>query len=375
MAVEIVPYETVHVPAAQAFNARLRAAGVAERFGMRTLLRETSVGAVRAPGSGVYEELYLVVDGEAVRGGYSLKYQDFIVNGAVRSIGFFQQALSEGTIDKRYALIGPRLVRHALARQPLIYGLGIGGYDQAVARLLKGARFRIVTVPFYFRVEHAARFLRQVVPLRSSRVRRLASDVAAATGLGALGIGLLQHYRAGLARDRKRVTATGVSSFGEWADSVWAASKGTFSLGAVRDRPVLAQLYDSGQTPFLKVVVEDAGVPCGWAVCLATQRSADKYFGDLKLGSIVDLLAVPGYETALIGAAVDRLRQEDVDLVVTNQAFGPLGRALRSRGFLNGPSNFLFAASPMLAEVLTPLDANLATFYLNRGDGDGPVNL
>ncbi len=319
--------------------------------------------------------MYLAVEGEAVRGGYTLKHQDFIINGAVRSIGFFTQPLSEGTIDMRYALIGTRLLRHALARQPLIYALGIGGYDQAATRLLKGARFEFVSVPFYFRVEHAARFLRQVGPLRSSKSRRLASDAAAATGLGALGIGLLQRYRAGLSTGRKHVTARDVGSFGGWADSVWAASKGTFALGAVRDRPVLAQLYDTPRTPFLKVAIEDAGVPCGWAVGLATQRSRDKYFGDLKLGSIVDLLAVPGYESALIGAAVDRLRQEDVDLIVTNQAFEPIGAALRRRGFLSGPSNFLFAASPILAEDLTPLEATLPRFYLSRGDGDGPVNL
>jgi hypothetical protein len=150
MTVEIVPYESGHIPAVQAFNGRLYSAGVTEAFGLHSLLRETNVGAGQTPGSRVYEELYLAVEGDAVRGGYTLKHQDFIIDGAVRSIGFFQQALSEGTIDKRYALIGTRLVRHALGLQPLIYGLGIGGYDQAVARLLKGARFGIVTVPFYF---------------------------------------------------------------------------------------------------------------------------------------------------------------------------------------------------------------------------------
>lgn len=375
MAVKIVPYETAHIPAVHAFNARLRAAGVAEAFGMRSLLRETNVGIVRAPGSGLYEELFLALDGDAVRGGYSIKHQEYLVNGVVRSIGFFQQPLSEGTIDKRFALIGPRLLRDALGRQPLLYALGIGGYDQAAARLLKGARFTIVTVPFSFRVEHAARFLRQVGPIRTSRSRRLASDVAAATGIGALGIGLLQRYRAGFARDRRPVVSTDVSSFGPWADAVWLASQGGLALAAVRDRPALAQLYDGPRNPFLKVTIENAGVPCGWAVCLATQRRSDKYFGDLKLGSIVDLLAVPGYEGALIGAAVDRLRQEDVDLIVTNLTFGPLVNALRDRGFLGGPSNFLFAASPVLAQEFPAFAASVRQFHMTRGDGDGPVNL
>ena len=110
-------------------------------------------------------------------------------------------------------------------------------------------------------------------------------------------------------------------------------------------------------------------------MCLATQRSGDKYFGDLKLGSIVDLLAIPGHEVGLIRIAVDRLRQEGVDLIVTNQSFGSLGDALRKSGFLNGPSNFLFATSPKLTESLAPLETRLRGFYLSRGDGDGPGNL
>lgn len=375
MTLEIVPYEATHIPAVQAFNARLHAAGVTVAFGMRSLLRETNVGSARVPGAGIHEELFLAVDGQGVHGGYTLKHQEFMINDVVTSIGFFQQALSEGTIDKRFALIGPRLLRHALGGQPLIYGLGIGGYDHAIARLLKGARFQFATVPFHFRVEHPARFLRQVGPLRISKPRRIAADVAAASGLGALGIRGLQRYRAGLTRQRTRVVVNEVSSFEGCADSVWGAARGTFAFGAVRDGALLAQLYDSKGSPFLRVAIEDEGRPCGWAVCLATQRSDDKYFGDLKLGSIVDLLAVPGYEAALIKAAVDRLQHQGVDLIVTNQTFRPLGAALKRNGFLSGPSNFLFAASPSLAERLGPLGSNLTRFYLNRGDGDGPVNL
>lgn len=374
MSVEIVPYLPGHVMAVRAFNARLRSAGVAEAFGLRSLLPEAT-GSEPVPGARIHEELFVAIDGDVVRGGYTLKHQDFIVNGAATSIGFFRQAVSEGTIDRRHALIGPRLLRDALRREPRIYALGIGGYDQAATRLLKGARFEFVTAPFYFRVEHAARFLREVRPVRSSKARRVASDIAAATGLGGLAIAALQRYRMGISRDPELVAASTVGSFGAWADPVWEATRASFAFSAVRDLALLPSLYDAPGSPFIKVWIEDAGGPRGWAVCLATQRRGDKYFGNLKLGSIVDLLAVPGYEPALVNAAVARLRQEDVDLIVTNQTYRSLGLALRRRGFLSGPSNFLFAASPALAEALRPLEANLPSFYLNRGDGDGPVNL
>jgi hypothetical protein len=95
----------------------------------------------------------------------------------------------------------------------------------------------------------------------------------------------------------------------------------------------------------------------------------------MRLGSIVDALAVPGFENAIVAAAIDRLRDERVDLVVSNQSHAALTGAMRRHGFLNGPSNFLFAASPALAGRIGPAAANLGRYHLNRGDGDGPINL
>lgn len=375
MLIEIVPYQADHIPEVLAFNARLRAAGVDVAFGMRSLLRETNVVPARSPGSGLFEESFLAVEGQAVRGGYILQHQDFLLNGKVESIGLFRHPLSEGTTDRRYSLVGPRLLRDALRRQPLLHGAGIGGHDVAAARLLKTAGFAIVTVPFYFRVEHAARFLREIRILRSSSLRRLAADVGAATGIGAAGIGLVQRYRSGRSKPGRRVTARAFPSFEAWADAVWIASLSGIDFGAVRDHPVLAQLYDAPDNRFLKVLIEDAGEPCGWVVCLATQSHDNKAFGDLKLGSIVDCLVRPGYEGVLIDAAVERLRQEDVDLIVTNQSLGAVGVALRGAGFLRGPSNFLLATAPMLTKHFSTLQSDLPRIHLNRGAGHTAANL
>jgi hypothetical protein len=373
--IEIVPYQADLIPAVQAFNARLRAAGVDVAFGVRSLLRETNVVPARLPGSGLFEESFLAVEGEAVRGGYVLQHQDFRLNGEVSSIGLFRHPLSEGTTDRRYALVAPRLLRDALRRQPLLHGVGIGGHHVVAARLLKTAGFTIVSVPFYFRIEHASRVLREVRILRSSPLRRLASDVGAATGIGAVGFGLAQRYRTGRKKPDRRATARVLPAFEAWADDVWLASLGEIDFGAVRDHVVLAQLYDSPGNRFLKVVIEDGEGPCGWAVCLATQGHNHKAFGDLSLGSIVDCLVRPGYEGALIDAAVERLRQEDVDLIVTNQSLKALGMALQGAGFLSGPSNFLLAASPRLADRLPSFERDLGRVHLNRGAGQTAANL
>ena len=132
----------------------------------------------------LYQEHFLAVDGDLVRGGYILKHQDFVVAGSVVSIGAFQLPLSEGTYDPAAAGVGVQLLRHALRRQPLLYTLGIGSYAEAAARLLMAARFELVTVPFYFRVINARRFLREIRPLRQTRLRRYAMDLAAMSRTG-----------------------------------------------------------------------------------------------------------------------------------------------------------------------------------------------
>lgn len=369
MPVEIVPCEADHVPAVEAFLARLRTGGVDV-----SLPQGATSPTPRDGDSGPGTELFVAVEGSAVRGAYILKHQDFMLDGETVSIGNFGLPVSEGTVDRQYALVASQLLLHALRRQPMLYGLGIGGYEEAAARLLHSARFSIVTVPFHFRVRHAARFLREARALRTTRARRLACDVAAATGAGAAGIALLQGVRSRRPGGQP-ADAAAFDAFGPAADQLWLAAGRSMRLGAVRDHAVLARLYDTPRNRFLKVRIGPPDRLLGWAVCLATTMSDAKYFGDLRVGSIVDCLAIPGHERAVVDAAVHRLEAEDVDLIVTNQSLRRFGDALGAAGFLRGPSNFLFAASPRLAGPLQPLEASLGQIHLTRGDGDGPINL
>jgi hypothetical protein len=371
MAIRIVAYESSHIPAVRAFNERVKPAGAA-------VFPETNVPAWLPPslGSGLFQEFFLAHDDDGVvRGGYFLKHQAFVLNGEILSIGNYQLPISEAIVDKRYGAVPLQLLLDALRRQPLLFSLGIGGYGEPLTRLLQSLRFRIVTVPFYFRVEHAAPFLRETRPLRRSRLSRFVCDVAAVTGLGALGISLAQRLRTVRGGPPRPAEVKSFGTFDSSADRVWDATRSTFALGAVRDHLVAARLYDRPGNRFIKVGVHAGGRMRGWVVSLATAFRDHKYFGDLKIGSIVDCLVEPGYEVALIDAAVDRLRHEDVDLIVTNQSFASVVDALSARGFLRGPSNFLFAASEQLADRLDPLENMVGRFHLNRGDGDGPIHL
>jgi hypothetical protein len=141
----------------------------------------------------------------------------------------------------------------------------------------------------------------------------------------------------------------------------------------------------------------------------------------------VDCLAPPECAGAAIRAAAGLLEQRGVDLIVSNQLHGAWCTALVESGFRMGPSNYLLALSPALAEaggvgemrpqagvdrlkpvpplqaqagsvgpdgsvrpqagvgklkLAPPLQAEAAgrlkptsPFHFNRGDGDGPIHL
>jgi hypothetical protein len=62
------------------------------------------------------------------------------------------------------------------------------------------------------------------------------------------------------------------------------------------------------------------------------------------------------------------------DLLVSNQTHDAWNAALRRCGFVRGPSNFVFAASPAMRKILGT-EENFGHMHINRGDGDGPINL
>jgi hypothetical protein len=142
----------------------------------------------------------------------------------------------------------------------------------------------------------------------------------------------------------------------------------------IRDGITLNTLYPSGER-CIRLKVSENGNPIGWAVVLDTPLVGHKYFGNLRLGSIVDGLASPPNASKVIGLATSYLEQRGVELIVSNQMHCDWCYALRGAGFLRGPSNFLFTASKELTKLLKPIEKHKGGIHLNRGDGDGPIHL
>lgn len=372
MSITITEFTADHLEAVVHFNERLRSGG------MHTQFPESSVPLWLPPAAGrpVYQEYFVALDDEAVvRGAYILKHQDFKIKDRVVSVGDFGLPISEGTVDRKYSNIASRLLFNAIGRQPLLYGLGMGGYDEAVARLFTAARWLMFTVPFFFKVIHPTRFCRNITTLRRSPPKRIVLDLAAWTGLGWLGVKTVQAIRGKRIAAAASVTVESVDEFGPWADDIWEACGDDYGMIALRSCDVLRVLYPREDPRFIRLKVYEGERLLGWAVMLDTQMSKHKQFGAMRVGSFVDGLASASDAGKVVSAATTHLERQGVDLIVSNQSHAAWCSAFSAAGFLRGPSNFLFGGSRKLAELLKSQGVESDQIYLNRGDGDGPINL
>jgi hypothetical protein len=369
MALRIEPYREEHIAAVREFNARLRAGGSEFKF------PESPAPEWLPPAEGrrIYQRFFLALEECAVRGAYILKFQDFSFGGEVRPVGYYHLPLSEGIVDPAHRMVGIQLPMDALRREPLLYALGMGGLDRPLPRMLKAMGWALSEVPFYFRVNHAARFLRQIAPLRKTAARRVLLNLAAWSGAGWAGVRAFQLLRAG--RATWALAAEAVPGFGGWADELWEQCRAHYPFIAVRDGATLEALYPAGAPRFIRLKVTGGDGVLGWAVVLDTAMLGDSYFGDMRVGSIVDCLALPENAFAVVYAARRELERRGVDLIVSNQAHPRWSQALHDAGFLQGPSNFVFGASKALAAKLGPVTGGASALFLNRGDGDGPIHL
>ena len=368
MALAIAPYTEEWQPAVRAFNQRLAEGGIGFQFPDPDACTSQDTMPI------VHRGFVAVQDGESVRGGYLVQEQDFLIDAQRRRLAYLHLPLSEGLIDRRYSTLGVQLILHALKRQPLMFGLGIGGHDEAFARLVLALGWKMEPVPFLVKVLRPSRVARGLTALRGTPLRRLAGDAAAMTGVAALGAWLLQH----------RGVVRNPTSRGEWvssdvfdaaADPLWEHHRQHYRLIASRDAASLRQLYPAHQQRFLRWIHTSANGPVGWAVALDTQMSDHRHFGDLRVGTIVDAFGDPAAAPDLIAGLSQALAARNVDLIVSNQSSRLWVDSFRRAGFSSGPSNFLFAASPALARELGPIRDGMPRFHLTRGDGDGPIHL
>ena len=372
MAIEIVPYSETHTPEVVAFNRRLRDGSVRFQF------PEEAVPRWLPPhqSDDILQQMFLAVDDSgAVRGGYILKSQPFVVGDDIHTVGNYQLPLTEGTVDRAYGAVALAMLFNALKRQPLLYCLGMGGLERPLPKMLKAVGWSEWLVPFYYRVVRASRFLRNISFLRTWPARRVALDLLAVTGLGRVGIRLKQGPKPKPGKRLARYSLQEVPQFDDWVDDIWSEGLTDYRLAAVRDVACLRRLYPADDPRFLRLRIDRKDRPVGWVVGLATSLENHKQFGNMRLGSIVDGFSRLGHEAACIQLASAFLERQEVDLVVSNQMHPAWQTGLVAAGLKLGPSNFGLALSPALAQKVEASTSSRPRYHFTRGDGDGPINL
>jgi len=367
---KIIPYTYDWIGAVHQFNDRLVAGGLdCELRFPEEPKQQFSVG----PGGTLHQEQHLVVEGAAVHGAYLLTHERWIVSGQTRHVCHFRLPVSEGLINRRYKGIGGLMLEHALQKNTLLYSLGMGSLNRPLPRMLNARNWSLETTGFYFRCLRPDRVLHDLVCLRKHPKLNFALDTAVGGGVGSLLISGTQQLR--IRRPPKSFSVAMVPEFGSDVNIIQEQARHFYALLPCRDSEILNLRYPVGDSRFLRLIVNSGSEPSGWAVVLATSMHGHKQFGDLRVGTIVDCLAVPGEEDYVIHAASEVLEEQKVDLIVSNQTHRNWRRALDHAGFFPGISNYIFAASPQLSSLVRPLANNFAASHLTRGNGAGPIHL
>lgn len=366
--ISIQPFTGRWIPEVKAFNQRMLAGSLRPNLAFP---EDPLLEYPREAGALLWQEAFLAVEGERVRGGYYFTHERYLVEGEPCWVPHCRHLISEVLIDKVYKGLGARLLADARQREPYLYAAGFGGAKRPAGQRFLADGWSHISIPFWFKVVHPARFLRNIAALRTTAMRKAVLDVAAATGVGWVGIKAAQGLRGWGTGRPSGYAAKPAPEFDSWADDIWEANRPLLQFAAVRDRATLNLRYPRDNPRLRRLVVVAGGRVAGWAVSVEKEMEQNAYFGDMRVGTIADCLAVPGHEPGVARAAAAELEAAGVDIIVSNQSFGPWRRALRGAGFLSGPSNYPLVVSPDLARKLEPLDSNLPKFHVNRGDGAG----
>lgn len=368
MPIQIVPYLNEHETMVKAMNARLAAGGSTWAF------YDYAAPRWAAPGQTPHaaRSFYLALDDAgSVHGGYVLKVQTFLANGVEIEAATLQGPVSEGLVDPRFSMLGMRMVRDMERRMPLLFAWG---GTEKLTGVLKGLGWSDFTGALATKVLRADRLLKLMPQIRKRAVLRVSADILTASGLARV-LGNIVHGSMGLVAGGSgpRLAVVEEDRFGPWADQVWQAAKGHYGFIAVRDAQsmnVLALRDDWPNAIILRM--EHQGRTVGWAAVRDTTFPEGHRFAGLRIGSIIDSLAEPGFEAGVIEAATRSLAARGVDATMSVYTHRDWLRGFRRAGYFVQPNRRPANTAPAMTEILSKVPGGPQSYHLTPLDGDGP---
>jgi hypothetical protein len=183
-----------------------------------------------------------------VRGAYALRWQFLWLKGERLLGAATGYPVSEGVIDRRYAMAGVSIVRDAARRCEYLYALGSGGRTGNWFRVAQHFGWSIADVPFLFRVINGARFFRRLPQMQGRIERRALAAIGSATGVAQVAARLLhtgcalRYHGSSSLRPSPDLSVERVATLAEAADEVWPRvhlqSSATRPMSSRPTRPV-----------------------------------------------------------------------------------------------------------------------------------------
>ena len=324
----------------------------------------------------IQNHFILTDNNNLVRAGYTLKQQWFKINNDIIKVGYYYNPITAGLFNKKYNVCGLLLLNDAQKKNSNLFSLGMGSYSNSLPKLIKALKWKLKKVPFFFKIINPNNFLKNINYFKNNKLKSLIIYFLEKSGFGWIFIKLiffLSSLQNNIFNKKNEISCEEVNFFDNDVNDVWKNTKKNNSFIALRNNEYINSLYNNKK--FVKLKFTENKKIVGWSISLCNKVTDHKFFGNMCLGSVVDCLSLKDKESDIINKTFKILEKKGADLVVSNQSHRLWKKAFWKNGFIRGPSNFIFASSPVLSKKLDFNNKLSNDAHITRGDGDGPINL
>jgi len=377
------------IPTIARFNQRLRANGRKEQMTLRLSL--PGEARHRPAGFPVYRRTMIAEDGVEMRAALLLYHNNIFIRGKKLNFCWLDMPISEGIIDRRYSLAIVQLVKAASRYEPFLMSTGAGPEDKDSFRLLTKFHWKHHAVPFFFYPVKVTKVLLGLSYLKKTARRRYGAFLGAYSGLGT-GLSWLLALRRRIAAILSGYEYSTERAFDDWADRIFEDCLSDYVVAMRSDATTLNILYPPDKLGLTRLRVrrkgakrgagrhasqdadQDAGQDAGWIIVASKQMKNNHYFGNLKVGTLVDGFGRAADAPALVAAGINHLAETGADIIVANFSHAAWIEACRRSGMFAGPDSYYHfvspGGSPLFENSCPPRE-----IHVTRGHSDGMWSL
>ena len=79
-----------------------------------------------------------------------------------QQIGYYYNPVTAGLFNKKHNICGVLLLHDAQKKNTSLFCLGMGGYSEALPKLLSGMNWNLQIIPFFFKIIKSTKFFKYI---------------------------------------------------------------------------------------------------------------------------------------------------------------------------------------------------------------------